>query len=56
MMPDESHLAFNPVFSVHQKDIIQYGFDLADYCRNKFHPTSREPWLAQVRPIPFWDM
>jgi hypothetical protein len=33
MMPDDPHLAGNPVFSVHQTDIIHYGFALADYPR-----------------------
>jgi len=27
MLPDEPHLPGNPVFSVHQTDIIHYGFD-----------------------------
>ena len=54
IMPDEPHMPGNPVFSVHQTDIIHYGFDLADYLRHEFN-LPREPWPGQVRPIRFWD-
>ncbi len=56
MMPEEPCLPGNPVFSVHQTDIIRYGFDLADYLRQEFHLPGREPWPAEVRPIRFWDL
>jgi hypothetical protein len=56
MMPDEPHLPGNPVFSVHQTDIIYYGFDLADYLRHEFHLPGREDWPEQDRPIRFWDI
>jgi hypothetical protein len=56
MMPDEPHEPGNPVFSVHQTDIIYYGFDLADYLRNEFHLPDREPWPQTIRPIRFWDL
>lgn len=56
MMPDEPHLPGNPVFSVHQTDIIHYGFDLADYLRHEFHLPDRAAWPEQVRPIRFWDI
>jgi hypothetical protein len=56
MMPDEPHRPGNPVFSVHQADIIHYGFDLADYLRHEFHLPGREVWPEQVRPIRFWDL
>jgi hypothetical protein len=56
MMPDEPHLSGNPVFSVHQTDIIYYGFDLADYLRNEFRLPGREPWPEKVRPIRFWNI
>jgi hypothetical protein len=56
MMPDEPHLPGNPVFSVHQTDIIHYGFDLADYFRHEFHLPGRQPWPEDVRPIRFWDL
>lgn len=56
MMPDEPCAVGNPVFSVHQTDIIHYGFDLADYFRHEFDLPDRQPWPAQVRPIRFWDL
>lgn len=56
MMPDEPHLSGNPVFSVHQTDIIHYGFDLADYLRHDFQLPGREPWPASVRQIRFWNV
>lgn len=56
MMPDEPYLPGNPVFSVHQTDIIHYGFDLADYLRHEFALSGREPWPKRVRPIRFWDL
>jgi hypothetical protein len=56
MMPDEPHLPRNPVFSVHQTDIIYYGFDLADYLRHEFGLSGREPWPEKVRQIRFWDI
>jgi hypothetical protein len=56
MMPDEPPWAGNPVFSVHQTDIIPYGFDLADYLRHEFGLPGREPWPGRVRPIRFWDV
>jgi hypothetical protein len=54
MMPDEPSSAGNPVFSVHQTDIIYYGFDLADYLRHEFKLGGREPWPVQVPHIAFW--
>ncbi len=56
MMPDEPHLPGNPVFSVHQTEIIYYGADLADYFRHEFHLPGREPRPKSPRPIRFWDI
>ena len=56
MMPDRPLDAGNPVLSVHQTDIIHYGFDLDDYFRNEFELPGRKPWPNQVRPIDFWDV
>jgi hypothetical protein len=53
-IPDEPHLPGNPVLSVHQTDIIHYGFDLADYLRHEFG-LPREPWPERMRPVRFWD-
>lgn len=59
MMPSEPHLAGNPVFSVHQTDIIYYGVDLRDYFIHEF--LAREvigawPIPDTVRSVPFWDI
>jgi hypothetical protein len=56
MMPDEPGETGNPVLSVHQTDIIYYGFDLLDYFRHDFKLGDREPWPEKVRPIRFWDL
>ncbi|HEY2002008.1 MAG TPA: hypothetical protein VGG80_06805 [Acidobacteriaceae bacterium] len=54
-IPGEPRESGNPVFSVHQMDIIYYGFDLDDYLRHEFNLPGRKDWPAQVRPISFWD-
>jgi hypothetical protein len=56
MMPDDPHEPGNLVLSVHQTDIIPYGFDLADYLRNEFELPGREPWPQEVRSIRFWNI
>jgi hypothetical protein len=53
-IPDRPHESGNPVFSVHQTDIIYYGFDLEDYLRHEFN-LPREEWPTQIRQIEFWD-
>jgi hypothetical protein len=35
-MPDRPNASGNPVFSVHQTDIIYYGHDLLSYFKNEF--------------------
>src|SRR5262249_15149234 len=59
MMPAEPHLPGNPVFSVHQTDIIVYGADLEDYLAHEFEMTEgeQEEWTVPTgtRPIRFWD-
>jgi len=59
MMPAEPHLPGNPIFSVHQTDIIYYGMDLRDYLIREF--LAREgiaiwPMPGEPRPIEFWDL
>jgi hypothetical protein len=56
MITDEPHSAGNPVFSVHQTDIMVYGFNLADYLRHEFGLPGREPWPEQLIWIRFWDL
>jgi hypothetical protein len=59
MIPDEPHLPGNPVFSVHQTDIIVYGTDLRDYLAHEFLMTEaeQEDWTVPrgTRSIGFWD-
>jgi hypothetical protein len=58
MMPDRPHKIGNPVFSVHQTDIIYYGVDLRDYLIHEFlnatHADSRSS--DEPREIEFWDI
>jgi hypothetical protein len=56
MIPDDPHLEGNPIFSVHQTDIIYYGHDLEDYLRHEFELSGREPWSENLRPIRFWEI
>lgn len=59
MIPTEPHLPGNPVFSVHQTDIIVYGTDLMDYLAHEFLMTEdeQEEWTVPTgtRRIAFWD-
>ncbi len=59
MMPAEPHQPGNPVFSVHQTDIIVYGKDLLDYLNHEFLMTEdqQDDWTipSGTRPIRFWD-
>jgi hypothetical protein len=57
-VPDAPCLAGNPIFSVHQTDIIYYGSDLGNYLENEFHYYFKTPeYLIKepVRRIAFWS-
>jgi hypothetical protein len=56
MMPDEPNDSGNPIYSVHQTDIIYYGFDLTQYLEAEFHLERSQPSPATPRPIRFWDL
>ena len=56
MMPDRPVIPGNPVLSIHQTDIIYYGFDLEDYFRHEFDLEGRKDWPEQIRRIEFWDV
>ena len=56
MIPDEPHLPGNPVFSVHQTDIIIYGSDLEAYLRHEFHLGAPGTEPEDARPVRFWDI
>lgn len=50
-LPDEPHLAGNPVFSVWQTDIIYYGTNLVDYFEQEFSKGN-----SQLRPLRYEDL
>lgn len=55
-LPAEPQQSGNPVLSVVQTDIIQYGSDLADYFWNEFRvPLPESRVVPFPRRIPFWD-
>jgi hypothetical protein len=57
-LPSEPPVAGNPIFSVHQTDIIIYGINLWDYFGNEFAPATERlactELLASGRKIRFW--
>lgn len=55
-IPERPRETGNPVFSIHQTDIIWYGFDLDDYLRHEFKLAGRAEWPSQVKEIGFWDV
>lgn len=56
MMPADPHLAGNPVFSVHQADIIHYGRDLEAYLNHEFLGADYGASCTDCRTIAFWDI
>jgi hypothetical protein len=57
-LPDRPSEAGNPVFSVHQTDIIYYGTDLFDYLSNEFsYHFGRAGYVFNggARHIEFWS-
>ncbi len=54
-LPCEPCESGNPIFSVHQSDIIYYGFNLASYFTNEFKMTAHELATNQPREIAFWS-
>jgi hypothetical protein len=59
MIPDEPSRPGNPVFSVHQTDIIHYGADLRDYLEREFLADKEQgfrPVSSPIRSIRFWDI
>jgi len=58
MLPDRPNLDGNPVFSVHQTDIICYGNDLRDYLMHDFLSGNPGTWPINenLREIEFWDI
>jgi hypothetical protein len=57
MLPADPPVAGNPVFSVHQTDIIVYGSDLRDYLMHEFLRHSGDWSMPEKnRPIAFWGV
>lgn len=58
MIPDRPHEIGNPVFSVHQTDIIYYGVDLYDYLIHEFLSATHADLRSSGEPreIEFWDI
>ena len=52
-IPETPHARGNPVFSVHQTDIIYYGANLADYILHETHKPRGV--IPPFRRIPFWS-
>jgi hypothetical protein len=50
-IPAEPNESRNPVFSVHQTDIIHYGNDLADYFQREFQVPLPDRAAREPRPI-----
>ena len=55
-LPSEPSESGNPVFSVHQTDIIYYGFDLASYFTHEFEVFSPDWAATEPREIPYWSL
>lgn len=53
-LPEEPHEAGNPVFSVHQSDIICYGTNLSSYFLNEASP-GRHRLPRETKRIRFWS-
>jgi hypothetical protein len=59
MMPDRPRASGNPIFSVHQTDIIYYGTDLRDDLIHEFLSDKEIgiwPIPDSIRQIEFWDI
>jgi hypothetical protein len=56
-IPMEPMETGNPIFSVHQMDIIYYGYDLATYFANEFNfeLPSDFPIIEEPKNIRFWS-
>lgn len=55
-IPAKPYEAGNPVFSVHQTDIIYYGADLTTYFMVEFNLMQQQDLgFEQIKEIPFWS-
>ncbi len=54
-LPATPGRAGNPVFSVHQSDVILYGANLEDYLEREENGWGCRPWPQAIREIDFWS-
>lgn len=54
-LPEEPHESGNPIFSVHQSDIIYYGSNLEDYFQREFYGYDSRTYPAGFKRIRFWS-
>ena len=55
-LPCEPCKSGNPVFSVHQTDVIYYGSDLLEYFQNEFSDNYQlKGFGTTIHRIPFWS-
>jgi hypothetical protein len=54
-LPSRPNEAGNPVFSVHQTDVIVYGEDLASYFAAEFGEKAADRVVGESRHIEFWS-
>lgn len=54
-LPCEPEETGNPVFSIHQSDIIYYGENLADYLAREFGAAVPRPPSGPFKRIRFWS-
>jgi hypothetical protein len=53
-LPCEPNESGNPVFSIHQSDVIYYGANIADYFEREF-VSDRGPIVGPIKQIRFWS-
>lgn len=53
-IPSQPHESGNPIFSVHQTDIIHYGSNIQDWVGREFERGGEVRDLSACRHIPFW--
>ena len=54
-IPEEPHERGNPIFSVHQSDIIYYGSNLTNYIANEFSIPHQYAIVGIPKHIRFWS-
>jgi hypothetical protein len=55
-LPERPNISGNPVFSVHQSDIIVYGSDLTEWLEIEFNRKAYHEMTWPMREIEFWSL